>query len=131
MEIYKLEMTTKELLDLLSKYYTNLLNKPITVKETHRIVYGDYYECDSVAVDIYFEETIELLGVTGTKTTKLTKNDIEEVLNELLKERGYRISYLRYKTEINSGDYSSLKNTVFSGIEVELKEIQKELKKKM
>ena len=109
-----------ELLGMLSNYYTNKLNKPIAVKETHRVIEVGIYEDEEVDVDIYYEEEVEVLGHTAIKKVSLEKDDVKKILGELINE-DYDIGYIYYKKK--------KKNNVFKGVVVSLNEKQKKLAK--
>lgn len=131
METYKLEITTQELLGMLSNYFTLKLEKPINVKESHSISYEGYYEDKVSKVEIFYEETIEILGHTATKTTTLSKDEIKSILNELIDNEKYTIDSLYYNASIETKGYyrDEYEQAVFNGITLNIKEKQKTLRK--
>ena len=130
MEGYKLEITKTEFLAMLSNYFTLKLNKPVQVKEEHTIRHG-YRDEGNVEVTIYYEEKIEILGRTATKTTTLSKERIKEILNELINNEDYTISQFSYDTDVYSaGDQRDpYDEAVFNGVTIYAEEKQKQLRK--
>lgn len=132
METYRLVMGKDEVLKALSDYFTLQKNKPIQVKEKHYIDYVGYYEEKVLAVKLFYEEQVEILGHQATKTVEMEKDDVKAIFDDLLKEKGYFVKTLNYQTEIESGYcYPGERDEPsFKGIELNLGVIQKELKKK-
>ncbi len=131
METYKLTIGRQELLGALSDYLTLQNNKPIKVKESHSIDYVGFYEERDVTVTIQYEESIELLGHTATKTVQMSKDDIKDIFNKLLEDKGYGVQKLNYKTGFRTVGYymDEREEAHFEGVELELVQIQKQLKK--
>lgn len=132
METYRLVMGKDDILKALSDYLTLQKDKPIVVKEKHRINYVGYYEEKELEVTIYYEETVEILGHPATKTVEMDKEDVKEILDDVLNEKGYYIQNINYQTEIRSGYCypGESDNPSFNGIELTIGEIQKGLQKK-
>ena len=131
METYELKINTKEFLGMLSNYFTLKLEKPIQVKEKHNIGYEGIYEDRVVNVEIYYEEQIEILGHTATKTTTLDKDEIKAILNELIDNENYTITSFNYNTNIETKGYcrDEYEEAVFKGVTINVKEKQKQLRK--
>jgi len=134
MDNYVLEISKTDFLGMLSNYFTLKNNKVIQVKEKHRVVQGNYDYDSTVYVEIYFEEEKEILGYKAIKTTTLSKEEIQEILNELLDQEDYVIDSLMYKTRTEyrggGGMYEpSYEVGIFEGVKINIKEKQKKLQK--
>lgn len=132
METYKLIMGKEDILNALSDYLTIQKNKPIKVKEKHHITYEGYYEEEKLVVSIYYDETIEIMGHQATRTVEMKKEDIKEILNDILKEKGYYVQKINYQTEIHSGYCypGETEEPSFNGVELSIGTIQKVHEKK-
>ena len=128
METYKLEISVQELLGMLSNYFTLKHEKPIQVKEKH-CIYTDDRGDKNLKVEIYYEEQIEILGHTATKTTTLSKEEVREILTELMDNNNYSIESLNYDADIQLKGYYEYEEAVFKGVTLQLKEQQKKLRK--
>lgn len=123
MNTYKIEISKKELLTALSDYYSKLNNTDIKVKEEHNIDYIGYYEQKTVKVRIYYEQKIEILGHTATETKEISLEDIKEIINEELNEKGYTIDNITYNSGIRDVEYLTRvvsKEAYFEGIELQV-----------
>lgn len=123
MNTYKIEITKKELLTALSDYYSKLYNTDIKVKEEHNIDYIGYYEQKTVNVRIYYEQKIEILGHTATETKEISLEDIKEIINEELNEKGYTIDNITYNSGIRDVEYLTRvvsEEAYFEGIELQV-----------
>jgi len=136
MDNYVLEISKKDFLGMLSNYFTLKNNKVIQVKEKHRLVQGSY-GCDStVSVEIYYEEEKEILGYNAIKTTTLSKEEIQEILKELLDREDYIVDSLMYKTrtEYRSGNgmyEPSYEVAVFDGVKINIIEKENQLRRRL
>ncbi len=135
MDNYVLEISKKDFLGMLSKYFTLKYNKIIQVKEKHNVVKIDSGRDTKVNVEIYYEETKEILGYPATKTTMLSKEEIQEILNELLNQEDYYVDsfIFRTRTEYKGGGSlyePSYEVGIFEGAKIKVKEKQKTLQKK-
>ncbi len=131
MEAYKLEINKEEFLGMLSEYFTLKLEKPIRVKEEHKAT-TNFRGDDEVYVQIYYEETIQILGHTATKTTILTNDEIKGILNELINNEDYYVDSLYYNTPMVWRGYGldEHQEATFNGVIIQAKERQKKLQKK-
>lgn len=123
MNTHKIEITKKELLTALSDYYSKLYNTDIKVKEEHNIDYIGYYEERVVNVRIYYEQKIEILGHTATETKEISLEDIKEIINEELNEKGYTIDNITYNSGIRDVEYLTRvvsEEAYFDGIELQV-----------
>jgi len=123
MNTHKIEITKKELLTALSDYYSKLYNTDIKVKEEHNIDYIGYYEQKTVNVRIYYEQKIEILGHTATETKEISLEDIKEIINEELNEKGYTIDNITYNSGIRDVEYLTRvvsEEAYFEGIELQV-----------
>ncbi len=124
MNDYKLEINRSDLLGMLSKYYSEKLNKKIAVKESHKIDCVGLYEDEAVTVRIFFTEEISLLGRIATKTTEVTREDIRNILNEALEDDNYRVKEIFFDSgTTTTGSYmGEYEEAYFNGIEVTVEE---------
>lgn len=123
MNTHKIEITKKELLTALSDYYSKLYNTDIKVKEEHNIDYIGYYEQKTVNVRIYYEQKIEILGHTATEAKEISLEDIKEIINEELNEKGYTIDNITYNSGIRDVEYLTRvvsEEAYFEGIELQV-----------
>lgn len=133
MSDYKLTISKKELLGMLSEYYSNLIGSRVEVKENHKIETVGYYESREAVVDIFYEQSINILNHKATKTTKLSDEDIKSTLNELLSSSAYKIKEISFLKGIKTegyGIYDEYDVAYFSGIELSLEEKQMKLTRK-
>jgi hypothetical protein len=132
METYNLVLNTKEFLGAMSDYISLKNNKPIKVKESHSIGYFGYHEERQAEIKIYYEETIDILGHQAVKTVELSKEDLKQILDDLLKEKGYYVQKISYQSGIHTTGYyrDEHEEAYFSGVELQLGILKKELKKK-
>lgn len=100
----KLDLTSEELKGILEEYYSKVLNKNVSLK-IHAEKRVEEYCCDSISVNMTFivKERIGSKDVDITYT--IEQKDIEEVMNELLKEKGYAIGRIDYKVIKQNGLY--------------------------
>ena len=123
MNTHKIEISKKKLLTALSDYYSKLYNTNIKVKEEHNIDYIGYYEQKTVNIRIYYEQKIEILGHTATETKEISLEDIKEIINEELNEKGYTIDNITYNSGIRDVEYLTRvvsKEAYFEGIELQV-----------
>lgn len=126
MNTYKLEIKNNDFLNILSKYYTQILGHPCNVKEKHEIDYGRYGD-KSAKVELYYEEIIEILGYKAIKTTTISKENVEDIFNELINDKGLIIDILLYNSGVRKeGNYrDEYEVSYFNGVTITLKEKQK------
>ena len=126
MAAYKLDLDSKELLGMLSNYYTDKLGHPIDVQETTKvIIVDDHFGDTEIVVKFSFEEVIEILGNKAIKTSEVTEKDICDILTELIGDTKYRITGITYNSR-----YLNRDEGCFEGITVSLLEKQLGLRKK-
>ena len=132
MNSYKLEIKNNDFLNILSNYYTQILGHPCNVKEKHEIDYGRYGD-KSAKINIYYEETIDILGYKATKTTTISKEQVEDIFNELIKSSGLVIDTLLYNSGVRIEGYyrDEYEAAYFNGITLSLKEKAKTLTRSM
>lgn len=133
MSDYKLTISKKELLGMLSDYYSNQIGSRVEVKEKHRIETVGYYESREAVVEIFYEQKINILNHIATKTTKLSEEDVKDALGELLGDSGFKIKNLTFQSGITTegyGIYDEYDVAYFSGIELSLEESQMKLTRK-
>ncbi len=132
MNTYKLEIKSDDFLNILSNYYTQILGHPCNVKEKHEIDY-DRYGNKFARINIYYEETIVILGYKAIKTTTISKEQVEDIFNELIKSSGLVIDTLLYNSGVGiEGFYHDEYETAyFNGITLSLKEKGKTLTRSM
>lgn len=111
----KLELTSEELKGILEEYYSKVLNKNVSLK-IHTEKRVEEYWCDGVSINMTFvvKERIGSKDVDITYT--IEQKDIEEVMNELLREKGYEVGRIDYKVIRQNGSYL-LTNTTINLIE--------------
>lgn len=130
MNTYKLEIKKNDFLNILSKYYTQILGHPCNVKEKHEIDYGRYGD-KSARINIYYEETIDILGYKATKTTTISKENVEDIFNELITEKDLIVDTLIYNSGIRMEGYrDEYETSYFDGITLSLKERKNNYTKK-
>lgn len=130
MNTYKLEIKNNDFLNILSKYYTQILGHPCNVKEKHEIDYGRYGD-KSARINIYYEETIDILGYKATKTTTISKENVEDIFNELITEKDLIVDTLIYNSGIRMEGYrDEYETSYFDGITLSLKERKNNYTKK-
>lgn len=130
MNTYKLEIKNNDFLNILSKYYTQILGHPCNVKEKHEIDYGRYGD-KSARINIYYEETIDILGYKATKTTTISKENVEDIFIELITEKDLIVDTLIYNSGIRMEGYRDEYETAyFNGITLSLKERKNNYTKK-
>lgn len=124
MNTHKIEISKKKLLTALSDYYSKLYNTNIKVKEEHNIDYIGYYEQKTVNIRIYYEQKIEILGHTATETKEISLEDIKEIINEELNEKGYTIDNITYNSGIRDVEHLTRRavseEAYFEGIELQV-----------
>lgn len=100
----KLELTSEELKGILEEYYSKVLNKNVSLK-IHVEKRIEEYWCDGVSINMTFvvKERIGSKDVDITYT--IEQKDIEEVMNELLREKGYEVGRIDYKVIRQNGSY--------------------------
>ena len=133
MSDYKLTISKKELLGMLSDYYSNLIGSRVEVKEKHRIETAGYYESREAVVNIYYEQSVNILNHNAVKTTSLSEEDVKSALNELISNSGFKIKELNFQKGITTegyGIYDEYDVAYFSGIELSLEEKQMILNRK-
>lgn len=126
MNTYKLEIKKNDFLNILSNYYTKILGHSCNVKEKHEVDYGRYGD-KSAKVELYYEEIIEILGYKAIKTTTISKENVEDIFNELINDKGLIIDTLLYNSGVRKeGDYrDEYEVSYFNGVTITLKEKQK------
>ncbi len=128
----KMEIGKKELLNMLSQYYSEKLEQTITVKSKVESVLKGYgmgeYEDTEVELCFSYEKSIGPTIVT-IKTT-LEEDDIKEVLNDILSNLNYKVESIDYKKGTHLVGYYEQKEPYFNGITLDIKEkgFEKELK---
>lgn len=107
----KLELTSEELKGILEEYYFKALNKNISLK-IHVEKRIEEYWCDSVSINMTFivKERIGSKDIDITYT--IEQKDIEEAMNELLREKGYEVGRIDYKVIRQNGSYSLTNATI-------------------
>lgn len=123
MNTHKIEITKEELLTALSDYYSKLNNTDIKVKEEHNVDFIGFYEERVVKVRIYYEQKIEILGHTATETKEISLEEIKEIINEELNEKGYTIENITYISGISDIEYPRnvpYDEVYFDGIELQV-----------
>lgn len=100
----KLELTSEELKGMLEEYYSKVLNKNVSLK-IHAEKRVEEYWGDGVSINMTFvvKERIGSKDVDITYT--IEQKDIEEVMNELLREKGYEVGRIDYKVIRQNGSY--------------------------
>ena len=100
----KLELTSEELKGILEEYYSKVLNKNVSLK-IHTEKRVEEYWRDAVSINMTFvvKERIGSKDVDITYT--IEQKDIEEVMNELLREKGYEVGRIDYKVIRQNGSY--------------------------
>ena len=101
----KLDLTSEELKGILEEYYSKALNKDVSLRiNTEKRIEG-YWDDTSINIHMTFiiKERIGTkdIGITYT----IEQKDIEEAMNELLRDKGYEVGRIDYKFNKQNGTY--------------------------
>lgn len=129
MNTYKLDIGKEELLGILSDYYSKMFNRKIEAKEKHNITYTGIYDDKTAEVTLYYEEEISILGHKAKKTTNISREQIENIINELIREQEIVIDRLEYNSGVGfeGFGYAEQETAYFDGITLSLRDKQKTL----
>ena len=124
MEDYKLRINKKELLEILSNYYSKRLGKVVKVQEKHSIEYFGYYESKSAKVILYYDNEVNIMGHKVKGINYISEEELKMVLGELLQD--YAITDIHFNRGITTEGYYTYEHEVayFDGIDISLKEKQ-------
>ena len=95
-----MDINKKELLKMLSAYYTEELKMPIEVKvntskELRGYGYDEHYEA---VLEFYFENEYSVGPAKVKVTTTIDEEDVKEALNNILSKLNYSIESINYKS---------------------------------
>ena len=95
----KIELSPEELQGIIEEYYTKVLNKNVILKL--HIEKGNANYWYDTGINVHMSLIVkERLGSKDIDITyTIEQKDIEEVLGELLKEKGYEVGRIDYKTD--------------------------------
>ena len=130
MASYKLDLRAKELLGMLSSYYTEKNGHPIEVKvKLNTMVTGYPYEEEVTKISFYYEEDITILGYTAIKTTEISLDELKDIISELIGQTEFDIDDINEKIGYRSSGYDRYESSepYLEKITINLKEKQKEL----
>ena len=121
----RVKIEKRELLKLLSEYYSNKLNKNITIKEEVSVKYIEGLK--NINLKLFYEENIN----KEKKTTFIYGNDICNFLETYADKNNLTFICFKYIGNIhNIGHYISEDTAIFEGIEVNFEEkCKKRIKK--
>jgi len=120
----KMEIGKKELLSMLSQYYSEKLGQTINVKSKVESVLKGYGmgEYEDTEVELYFSYGKSIGPTTVTITTTLEEDDIKGSLNDILSNLNYKVESINYKKGIHLAGYYEHKEAYFNGISLDIKE---------
>ena len=108
----KIELTSEELKGILEEYYSKELKKAVSLNIHADKKWVDYCEDTHISIHMTFiaKERIgsKEVGITYT----IEQKDIEETLNELLREKGYVVGRVDYNAGKQNGTYTLTSVTI-------------------
>lgn len=108
----KIELTAEELRGILEEYYSKAINKNVSLKIHVERKKEDCWDDAYVNVNMTFitKERIgsKDIGITYT----IEQKDIDEVMNELLREKGYEVGRIDYNVGRQNGSYTLTNATI-------------------
>jgi len=117
-----INFTKSQLKELIREYYNGLgRNVEITINtESSEDFYG--HSCACTVINLV--ESVSFGNITTESKTSLTKNDLNQILNSLLKEKDLEVTSINYLDGISIEEYfcSSSDRPYFNGIEVVIEE---------
>lgn len=125
--IMKMYISSRDLFEMLSKYYSSRLQKMILIGakvENARNI----RTIKSAKVSLYYEEQIRLLGQLVIKRTVIKDSELKAILKEWLDKDDYQLVSFEYDTYIGQVDYyrDSVDEILFGGLTIHLKEKKKQ-----
>lgn len=113
MSDYSLSIKKTELLNILSKYYSEKFNRQISVKETTSIEYVGLYETEEVHNEFYYEESLQLLGSKCIKRSVISLDDIRGIIDELLQKEGFCVKDISLNNSYGSTGYYEIDKSAY------------------
>lgn len=108
----KIELTSEELKGILEEYYSKELKKAVSLNIHADKKRVGYWEDSQLSIHMTFiaKERIgsKEVGITYT----IEQKDIEETLNELLREKGYEVGRVDYNAGKQNGTYTLTSVTI-------------------
>lgn len=125
--IMKMYISSRDLFEMLSKYYSSRLQKMILIGakvENARNI----RTIKSAKVSLYYEEQIRLLGQLVIKRTVIKDSELKAILKAWLDKDDYQLVSFEYDTYIGQVDYyrDSVDKILFGGLTIHLKEKKKQ-----
>ena len=133
MDIIKLDIKPNEVLNILSNYYSNKLGKNIKIEvDLDRCVPDYYMDCYIHKATFYYKDDITILNQTVSKTNYLSEDEVKEVLKEIVVIEDYEVNKININVDTMTVGYyrDEHDETVFNGIDIELKNKEKKLIRK-
>lgn len=123
--VENIKINPNELREILLDYYKNeCKNAKIVFKTSEELV--GYHE-DKVAVTrIILKQDISLGNQIVNKEREIAKEELKEVLNEILKEQGYEVIDLIFNNEKKYIGYCEDVTHIFKGINLNVRNRQKQ-----
>lgn len=128
----KMEINKKELIKMLSAYYSEKLGQEIEIKYNLKSELRGYGmgQDEVTFTEFYFVNKIRIGNVETTVTTTLDNIEVKEALNEILGKLNYGINSLIFDVVQELRGYGMCDAPYFKGVILELKEkgFEKKLK---
>ncbi len=124
MDKIKVKISKEEALDLLSTYYSNILNKVIKVYSKSTYIEGDRpWESDVKYTIFYYSDITSVLNKEINVDMFLSEEEVKNVFIELLNFDDYELSEFEIKTNrvLHESYLYEWYDAEFQGIELEFK----------
>ncbi len=129
-KMIELKLERSQLIPLVEEYYREKEKKEVkvTISANKQCVGLGLYEMESCVTEIKRTEEIELLGTKQKLTKTISKEELQDVLNVLLKSQGYIVEEITYDDGLSShweGCYMNerlVKKAYFHGVTLRLTE---------
>ncbi len=124
----KMYIKAEDFLGILSSYYSETLNQPVSVKAECYYATEGYFTSETKVKKVRFsyDKEIKIYNRSATQTISISNEDIKEVFSKILDN--YDVKSIN--SEITESDYYS-SSLDFIGAELSLKERQKKLELEM
>ncbi len=110
-----------EFLNILSEYFTNTLEKEVTVYDNPKVIYTDTDKL--IDLQLYHLYFFDKNRTTIRIETPISDFEVSEVLNEYAHKMGYELDRFQYIGHVrNVGYYTDEDTVVFEGVKLYLNE---------
>ena len=121
----EIKIDKNQMKDLLEDYYRKYEQTEGTIEIKATKEYEGYYEEEVCAIQVNYIREIEILGKKVSLTTYLTKEEVQEIFNILLRDNGYVIENMRYDKGRRPNDYGGKEEPYFDGVSFTVKSLNK------